>query len=310
MDELEAGMDALEAGLQKILRHMPEKYRKKIANGAYSQPLSTEEFTRLEVERAKRLAAAENTRVGNLDKFTGYDCPKCLNRGTFSVVVEDGPFAGETRSVICPCVTKRRSIRLMKQSGLSEMAARYTLQNWQCREKWQENLRNAAAEYAQRREGWFYIGGRPGTGKTHICTALCALLIEQGLETRYMLWRDVSARAKAVVNDAEAYQEIVGPLKKTPLLYIDDFFKMGKTRDRSGQRVKAEPTVGDVNLAFEIINARYNDSKLLTIFSSEMSIPDILDIDEGIGSRIAQRTHGRNFDLSDKQNWRLMNAGN
>ena len=129
--------------------------------------------------------------------------------------------------------------------------------------------------------------------------------MKQGLETRYMLWRDVSVRAKAVVNDEEAYQNVVNPLKKVPVLYIDDFLKTGKTRDRSGRRVLTDPTVGDVNLAFEIVNARYNDSRLLTIFSSELSIQDILDIDEALGSRIIQRSKGRIFNLSDKTNWRL-----
>ena len=212
------------------------------------------------MEQARRRVALNNHMPGNL---TGYDCPECLNRGKFYSLVEDGPAAGEICVRECSCMARRRSELFREKSGLSDLMERYTLENWQCREQWQANLRNAAAEYAQRREGWFYIGGRPGTGKTHICTALCALLLNQGLSTRYMLWRDASVRAKAVVNDEEAYQEIVRPLKMVTVLYIDDFFKMGKTRDRSGQRVRAEPTVGDVNLAFEIINARYNDSKLL-----------------------------------------------
>lgn len=282
---------------------MPEKYRKKITSGEYSQPLSTEEY----IERTRRRVALDNQTPGNL---TGYDCPQCLNRGKFYSLVENGPGAGEIRVRECSCMARRRAEVFTEKSGLSELLKRYTLENWQCREQWQANLRRAVEEYAQKREGWLYISGRPGTGKTHICTALCDLLLKQGLSTRYMLWRDVSVRAKAVVNDEDAYQEIVRPLKRATVLYIDDFFKMGKTRDRSGQRIAADPTVGDVNLAFEIINARYNDSRLLTIFSSEMRLnPEILDIDEGLGSRIAQRTSGRNFDLSDKRNWRLISAG-
>ena len=281
---------------------MPEKYRERAASGESRLPRSTEE----RIEQARRRVASANQTPGSL---TGYDCPKCLNRGMFHSLVEDGPFAGEIRFRECSCMARRRSELFREKSGLSELLERYTLENWQCREQWQANLRRTVEEYAQNREGWLYISGRPGTGKTHICTALCALLLNQGLSTRYMLWRDVSVRAKAVVNDEEAYQEIVSPLKRATVLYIDDFFKMGKMRDRSGQRTVAEPTVGDVNLAFEIINARYNDARLLTIFSSEMRLdPEILDIDEGLGSRIAQRTNGRNFDLSDKQNWRLMNA--
>ena len=283
---------------------LPETIRKKLktAGGTSPNRLTDDDWTDYLVQNAKKKAARENQKPGDL---TGYDCPKCLNRGIFYTVVEDGPCAGEMRIAVCSCMAKRRSLRLMEKSGLAEMLDRYTLQNWQIREKWQEKLRNSVTEYAQDRKGWFYIGGKPGTGKTHICTALCNLLMKQGLETRYMLWRDVSVRAKAVVNDEEAYQNVVNPLKKVPVLYIDDFLKTGKTRDRSGRRVLTDPTVGDVNLAFEIVNARYNDSRLLTIFSSELSIQDILDIDEALGSRIIQRSKGRIFNLSDKTNWRL-----
>ena len=80
--------------------------------------------------------------------------------------------------------------------------------------------------------------------------------MERGVETRYALWRDMSVQAKAVVNDEQEYQRLVGPLKRVRCLYIDDLFKTGK-----GQ----QPTTGDVNLAFEILNSRYNDSTKITI---------------------------------------------
>ena len=286
-------METVTSALETILCHMPQKYRKKVTSGECKLPRSIEE----PIEQARRRVALENQTPGSL---RGYDCPKCLNRGKFYSLVEDGPGAGEIRVRECSCMARRRTELFTEKSGLAELVKRYTLETWQCPEEWQAKLRRTVEEYVQKREGWLYISGRPGTGKTHICTALCALLLEQGLSTRYMLWRDVSVRAKAVVNDEEAYQEIVRPLKKATVLYIDDFFKTGKA---------AEPTVGDVNLAFEIINARYNDSRLLTIFSSERKIDDILDIDEGLGSRIAQRVERRYYDLSgeDKENWRLKN---
>ena len=189
-------------------------------------------------------------------------------------------------------------MRYMRESGLSELLDRYTMQTWKCSEKWQDRLRDMAIKYAESPTGWFYLAGRPGTGKTHICTALCGLLMQKGYRTRYMLWRDISVRAKAAVNDEEKYQELITPLKRVRVLYIDDLFKTGK-----GQ----EPTTGDVNLAFEVLNARYNDEKKLTIISSELTINQILEVDEGVGSRIYQRAKNNYADLSDKQNWRLTN---
>ena len=194
----------------------------------------------------------------------------------------------------CHCMARRRALRHLEQSGLGDMLARYTFESWQTPERWQ-------AKVLEEAKGWFVTTGRSGTGKTHLCTAICGELLQRGLPVRYMLWRDVAARAKAVVNDAEAYGQIVDPLKKVKVLYIDDLFKMGR-----GSGGAAKPTVGDINLAFEVINARYNDSGKITLISSEISISDIMDIDEAIGGRIYEGAKaGAYLDLSGRQNWRL-----
>ena len=255
----------------------------------------------------RRKADAYNRDPGYLNKkgpFGGYDCPECLNRGDFMELDENG----KTRLRECACMKKRRYLKETRESGLSEMLTRYTLANWQCREPWQRNLLEMVQRYAERPNGWFCLSGTPGTGKTHLCTALCGLLLEKGLSVRYMLWKDVSIRAKAVVNDSEAYAEIAEPLKRIDVLYIDDFLKTGKPADpRSGQRVTpAKPTTGDANFAADIIYARYNDSRLITIISTEMTIGDIMDVDEGTASRIYERTKNGGYQsLAGKRNWRM-----
>lgn len=190
---------------------------------------------------------------------------------------------------------KRRSLDRIKRSGLSELLERYTFDTWEEKEAWQAVVKKAALAYVDDSSRWFYIAGRPGTGKTHLCTAICGELIERGREVRYLLWRDFSARAKAVVNDDEVYQHLVAPMKQVPVLYIDDLFKTGK-----GQA----PTTGDVNLAFEILNARYN-ANLPTIISSELTVKEMLAVDEAVGSRIFERSKESYADLSNKENWRM-----
>ena len=198
-------------------------------------------------------------------------------------------------------MVQRRALRHLAQSGLGDMLSRYTFERWQTEERWQTKALETAKRYAADPKGWFVITGRSGAGKTHLCTAICGELLQRGLPVRYMLWRDVAVQAKAVVNDAEAYSQIVDPLKKVKVLYIDDLFKMG----RSGGST-AKPTVGDINLAFELINARYNDSGKVTLISSEISLNDMMDIDEAIGGRIYEGAKaGAYLDLSGRQNWRL-----
>lgn len=225
--------------------------------------------------------------------LTDYDCPLCKNRGFFYRVMDNG----ERYTEDCSCMETRRNMRYLKESGLADLLGRYTFDNWECSKKWQRGVANMAREYVEDPNGWFFLCGRPGTGKTHICTAICGELMKKGYRTRYLLWRDFSVQAKAVVNDEETYQNLIRPYKAAKVLYIDDFFKTGKGQD---------PTVGDTNLAFELLNSRYNDDSKITLLSSELTADRILEIDEALGSRICQRAKNFYADLSEKENYRLM----
>ena len=191
---------------------------------------------------------------------------------------------------------RRKNEERIRASGLGEMLERYTFPAWIADVKWRENAKAAALRYVEKPSGWFVAAGTSGTGKSHLCTAICGKLMERGMDTRYMLWRDVSVQAKAVVNDEEAYSRIVESLKRVAVLYIDDLFKTGR-----GQA----PTVGDVNLAFEILNARYNDSRKITIISTELPMEELLNIDEAVGGRIYERSKGNYLDFCGRENWRL-----
>ncbi len=225
-----------------------------------------------------------NSTPGSLE---GYNCPVCLNKGTVAVLID-----GEDHYKTCECVKARRQIELQKKSGIADMMGRYRLDNYQTEEPWQEHVLNSAQEYLKT-GGWFYIGGQVGSGKTHICTAICGELLRKGVEVKYMLWRNEASRLKAKVNDDE-YETLMKPLREARVLYIDDFFKGGVT-------------TGDTNLAFEIINDRYNKG-LATVISSEKTLMEVLEIDEAIGSRINERSTCV-LNVSNKSNWRLKNSG-
>lgn len=242
------------------------------------------------IELARWKAGQLNKEPG---KLTGYDCPDCLNRGHFHRVNEQGCSYLEE----CKCMVIRRNLDRVKRSGLEDMLERYTLESWETREHWQSKAADMVRRYADCQSGWLLASGPPGTGKTHLCTAACGVLMGKGADVRYMLWREASVQAKAVVNDEAEYRRLVEPLKRVKCLYIDDLFKTGK-----GQ----QPTTGDVNLAFEILNSRYNNSQLLTIISTERTVEELLLIDEAVGSRIYERSKGFYLSLVGKKNWRLM----
>ncbi|MBS6366446.1 MAG: ATP-binding protein [Clostridiales bacterium] len=264
---------------------MPELIRERLRKGiASDQPLTT----LTGIERERQIVELCNREPGSL---TGVDCPACLNRGYFHRVDETGRRYIEP----CGCMEQRRSLERMARSGLSELLTRYTLQAWQTPEPWQRKAKQMALQYAEAQDGWFVMAGSVGAGKTHLCTALCGLLMEQGLPVRYMMWRDDAVRIKACVNESEEYQRLVEPLKTVKVLYIDDLFKTGK-----GQ----QPTSADGSLAFEVLNSRYNDRNLLTIISTERSLDEILEIDEAVGSRIYERSKAYYLPLH-AMNWRL-----
>lgn len=244
--------------------------------------MTDEEFAELKIN-------TYNAEEGHL---TGYDCPICKNKGL--IMVSDGD--GGTKLKECSCAPKRRSVKYLERSGLASVLDAYSWDTWECVYPWQRFAMQDAKSYAANPKGWFLASGRPGTGKTHLCTAICGELLNQGREVRYLLWRDFTNQAKALITDDEAYRDLVDPFKQVSVLYLDDFFKTGK-----GQ----EPTTGDCNLAFELINARYADPRKVTLISTELSMNRLLEIDEAIGSRIYERSKDHFLDLRDKENWRV-----
>ena len=225
-----------------------------------------------------------NDLSGNLDMI---DCSICKNKG-YVAYVEDGDL--HTRE--CECMAKRRSMKRIQKSGLTDMLEHYTFESYETPEAWQDKAKRKATDFVVNGVGhWFVVAGTPGTGKTHICTAIAGELMNAGKEVRYMLWRSDAPRLKACVNDRETYEREMRSLREVDVLYIDDFFK-GTVSD------------ADINLAFELLNNRYNSRRLITIISSEKTVEQILDIDEAVGSRIYERSKGYCI-ITPNRNWRL-----
>ena len=204
------------------------------------------------------------------------DCPICGNTG--HIWWRDPEAWVVIQSKDCKCMVKRKVLRNMKKSGLDDLLDTYTLEKYKVDAPENARLLAAANAYLQEGTGWFFISGRPGSGKTHLCTGICNELLNDGVKVLYMIWRDEAVKLKYAVNDRkdDYYQRRMNQLKEVPVLYIDDLLK--------GSMV----TGGDANVALELINARYN-SKRRTIISTELSIESLNRIDEALGRRIKER---------------------
>ena len=94
-------------------------------------------MTELEV----RLQMIENA-VGNMHEKDGYDCPLCKNKGLrFRIRGE------EIVSRQCECIKTRKSLYLMRESGIKDHMEEKSLDNFLGNEKHQLTMREKAKAY-------------------------------------------------------------------------------------------------------------------------------------------------------------------
>lgn len=242
-----------------------------------------------------------NAEAGHLNEQDGYDCPICKNKGTImSVEVKDNWPRPRMRD--CKCMAMRYTIARMKRSGLQNIITECTFDKYEEIDPWHTSVKQRAKDYAANPSGWFFVGGQSGAGKSHLCTAICRTFLLRGDRVQYMMWVDDSAKLKGIVNEGDEYVREVDRFKKSPVLYIDDLFKVQNDNGQNRQK----PTAADVRLAFEIINYRVV-SKLPTIISSEFTLAELVDIDQAVAGRIAEMAESNAISIAPDiaKNYRL-----
>lgn len=233
-----------------------------------------------------------NNAIGEINKADGYNCEICKNKGL--VFFYKGE---EIMSRQCECIKTRKSLYLLRESGMESQIEEKTLDNFKPNEDWQRKMREQAKSYiSEKTSKWFFIGGQSGSGKTHICTAICMELIKKGSSLIYMKWADATRELKNSINHYH-YDELIDKYKEIDVLYIDDFFKV---------QAGTEPSSSDIRIAFEILNSRLLQSKK-TIISSEFSLKELLDFDEATISRINEKAkpYVLNIEKDRAKNYRL-----
>lgn len=210
-----------------------------------------------------------NAAKGELNEKDGYDCKLCNNRGVIFYLRQTtacGFSYTETVARKCSCMNRRRAIRELKTIGLIN-AASFSFENYETPEDWQKDIKALACWFIKDpAANCFYIGGQRETGKTHICTAVILSLAERGFKYRCVLWGNNTAKLK---NTAF--------LKTAEVLYIDNFLKCSDG---------AKPTAANIRLAADILNARINDSKKITVISSRFTAEQLLSFDNAVINRM------------------------
>lgn len=241
-----------------------------------------DEFSMGDLERLMQ-ELAERTAGGSESSSarTYSDCGICGGDGYTHEILKDGTM----RTRPCVCRVERQNLVRIKRSGLERAIQDFRFDNFFADTTHARQMRDAAEKYVRDvdagGEGWLYIGGSVGCGKTHICTAASAELMRRGKQVLYMEWLPVSRGIKAAINE-EGTDALIQRYIDADVLYIDDLFK---AQHRDGQLPR--PTEADVRLAFEVVNGRYVRREP-TIITSEWYMDELLDIDEGTFSRLYQ----------------------
>jgi len=195
----------------------------------------------------------------------------------------------------CSCVRVINALKRIKKSNLRVLIGKYRFDNYRVENETQKLIFDKAKEFVESDlTEWFFVGGKVGTGKTHICVAIASyLLIDKRMSTRYVVWQDIVRELNVNMNSF-SYDDLVCKLQNEEVLYIDDFLKTPR-----GEVART----GDLNRAFEILNARYNNN-LVTIISSEHSLDEIARFDTAISSRIIEKAKNYNFTIKNLKDMR------
>lgn len=201
-------------------------------------------------------------------------CPKCDGSGYIKTFKN-----GFGNIEICPiCAAKHAHERRLRESGISkESYERYTLSSFDADTPMSLHMKDVAMAYIAHAKKHQSIGyfGRAGTGKTHICIALC-----QALEKPHYYWQyraEIQKIKNAAYRLPQEYEDLMRKAATAEILYIDDLFK-GAVQNKG-----LYPQ--DLQIMYDIINRRYLN-ELPTIFSSEYTLDAITAMDEAIGGRI------------------------
>ena len=230
------------------------------------------------------------------DHTPEYKCDVCKDKGVIPAY-ENNQFSYKRCD---KCYKKKLFESNLRRSGISvEDYKKYTFESFICDTDIAKQMKETAAAFLKdktaRGLGYF---GRSGTGKTHICIAVCQA---SGKVHHYWQYRREIQKIKAVMyRDVKEYEKLMSLPINSPFLYIDDFLKCG------GNVLDKDLSHQDLQIMFDIINARYINRRK-TIISSERTLKEIFTLDEAIGSRLYEMLSPYIVKV-EGQNRRIINA--
>lgn len=237
-----------------------------------------------------------------MEKSTSsYKCSKC--KDTTWVITLNGARR-------CECYEMDYIKRLWENYGIKAEEVK-KLNDYKPFDSLTTNLKHKASnyiiqfeeKYANSDENSFGILGQSGSGKSHVSISIGAALLNKNHKVVYMPYLEVMRELKSNAMDDEYYNKLINRYKRAEVLVIDDLFK---DKVKSG-RLTGELTEADMKHIYPILNFRYAN-KLATVFSTECTLTQLLDLDEALGGRVIQMC-GENITeiVGREYNYRIRN---
>lgn len=211
-----------------------------------------------------------------MEQSSTAECPICNDEGYIWKTVNGYDCVEE-----CSCMMVKKIERYLRSSGVDyEEYLSKSLSTFKDDTEEARSMKQIAEQFLadDKAAGAGYFG-KSGTGKTHICIAVCQELTRsRAVPHFYFAYRREIQRLKSVFFESEDYDRLMSKWTGCKVLFIDDLFKFATDKTGSIQ-------TQDLQIMFDIINSRYLN-KAMTIFSSEFALNDIKNIDAALASRI------------------------
>lgn len=241
-----------------------------------------------------------------------HDCPICKDQGGWlekqPVPFVDGKIYPMDAWVECSCAERHKINKLFAFSEITPQMQSRNFENFKIKNRPEcvafayeaaKQYLNEFDEIKGTQENSIFLGGIPGSGKTHLLLAIANALIERGVPVIYFPFVEGLDELRSEIREnGPGYQKKLESLQRAPVLLIDDLYKSKKGD---------EPTKFEIKFLFSVINYRYLNH-LPILISSELTIDQVLFWDHAIGSRIYQMAGRSVVHLTDGKglNYRLI----
>jgi DNA replication protein DnaC len=211
--------------------------------------------------------------------------PNCPHCGGIGYLRKDVPIGHPEFGQVSVCVCRRRRIanavrdRLFALSHLDELRS-LTFESFKPRgrpglpERQADSLQVAytqAKHFAEALEGWLFLQGGAGCGKTHLAAAVANFAVDMGVPTLFLTVPDLLDTLRyAYDSEDTTFERRFEQIRGAQLLVLDDF---GTQNASNWAQEKL----------FQILNYRYIN-RLSTIVTSNLMLDDI---EERLRSRLS-----------------------